>query len=1597
MDMDSRHTTCLKISVILLSTLLLVSAAHAIQTYSKRGYVLARGQILGQNDQPILVEVDDHGEELQEIGEVYDDLEGVFTMSAQTYESLVESYTLFKEANQSGIARGAVPLSVIKDGGESEYESYCRALPKVKVPAATPQASPTEKAIPCPPIISTSIRSILLRDPSTILDPELLGENGPILFQSPLDLREKPSSIGDTYKTVLLTPSGAIAKQAPGKGVYLNNVTFKWHYFQPDENEEQPLNLRFNEEVDERVLSPIAGAKVGQALVFNLFTQSGKHGEYRLSYYLPGCPCTTYDYQGLMVAEIPYKNFNPKSKGPGSFGTYAVSTQTYDFCNGMAVCPLYPSFVTNNVAGILATQATFTTPRSDLKVDAVILTGEGKIDVPIDATAYSTERATFDTEDPAMLHYDFDGDRKQDKAILYNDQYYVYLNDHEVEYDEQNPEKPINEDLKRQPDSLPDFEDRGLLESISLEDLEQTDIYVYRVSTGQLILERIGLKSEEYIPYNGGGADTTATDSANFYYKFLVRGPRFFNLVTGGLTDWWSKANVKLELFDTNKADFLRTGEQVQIVAINRPTGYVGSVTAPLKLNRENDRTTIDVPIDQLKLGPPNLKVRAERQTQTQLDLTKKEGDKYLIGSEGAGLKSDIYIKLTTEWFDEEGGPLPSDLPGYSALLANITGPNQLGSDSACGSKLNEIEIQPGVNPQLLKLKDGCDLQNQHYYLYVCGHNRDSSGRDQCFNFKGKGRPTNYVPIKVPLLDEIASRQQENIYRYAKQDGLLTAEQLKPENKPKPIYNWAYRPEMQFSVYELGTKSLKLSYKDEDEQVQEIDLEKIDQNKFNDILNNSSYFDLLFDLDGNPNDPLTPFGSSKELDFVFGENEKKATIGGSNSFVRFENLDHIVHLAPEDFFTIRLIQNNDTENVLWEWAFYSLLATVDNNRDGDIVTSSPENTIDDSTSEDRPYMFWVNNDYDVVSDKGSVKLDLTRCPTEAKPSEQKCEQWDEPASVISSNISSNNLSKIESERDLEDFAPLLVRLALEKSDDGKVKLPEGMTFSMKANNININLYRGAWEKGTDYLTDADVMENQVKPNIDVDGKEEPAYLFKLEHSDQEKFFSQEEIVSIFGTGNQAKLIFEGYKPSPATCQNQPGECYLELLLKRGNELVTSTKVFMQLYDVKNYYDHYSVGDGQAQNGPTLLATATNLHDSVSELYQKYNINIGLDEEFENEYIMFVHGWRMKYKERVSFGETAFKRLYWSGYKGEFGLFSWPTGWFDLPAYLYGPAQLPYVTGNFQNYGDSEALARQIGPKLTNLLVGLKEEKNVHIFAHSMGNVVVSEALRFSGGTSLVAHYVASQAAEVAGAYKPLQSLMKHRAPVANITFSSPEDAWRFYNLDNHLLDVEYEMPPNHYSYTIPALHGATSPDFEHQEATQEGWGAGYYAGIKQSAGRIVNFFNKKDAALLSWELNQLTKPDFLDGPTWEYDYSWDCLRGVACLVDPYPDTEKDDKVTDVYKKATNEILWNLQPALDANSADILGHIVPARTNALGQVSVSGAASEVAFNISLNKTSSAFNDANQGHSAQFYGNYILRKNYWKSLLSEFGFILDGNID
>jgi len=110
-----------------------------------------------------------------------------------------------------------------------------------------------------------------------------------------------------------------------------------------------------------------------------------------------------------------------------------------------------------------------------------------------------------------------------------------------------------------------------------------------------------------------------------------------------------------------------------------------------------------------------------------------------------------------------------------------------------------------------------------------------------------------------------------------------------------------------------------------------------------------------------------------------------------------------------------------------------------------------------------------------------------------------------------------------------------------------------------------------------------------------------------------------------------------------------------------------------------------------------------------------------------------------------YGETMFKRLWHSGYKGRFAVFTWPT-----------------FVGEF-TFNDSEYRAWKCGESLKQYVNSLPAGYARNLAAHSMGNIVAGEAVRL--GASL-RNYALLNAALPAMCYD-------HNAALEQWNFTTP--------------------------------------------------------------------------------------------------------------------------------------------------------------------------------------------------------------------------------
>jgi len=1608
--------------------LLAPTLAHSAVWYDrtpmfKYGAVYARSIVLNEAGNPTYVEYDKDGKEITSgiQVEITPDKRDYVVMSGAAFRATVAQYQQLHAQHPDG-----------------ELLTRAAYLSRNFV---TLDQTPIQKPNINPGTLHVYVRAanqLLINNPDQI-----------ILGQFPMDVT---LTIAANTQSLLLKPDGTLVEQSP------HNIGPRVGFYE-DFNEDNYFWGFNNRQPKDKIYGPLAGLNVEVGTAWQISGGTPKtdsEGRYTLSVARP--PCLGYEsFEVNVYLELYYQRFNPRGTGNRS---YQLRRIDYESCRGS----ILPSgggglgeSVGQNIAIIAGNSGGPYKPPKDFPIDLMVLSGRASIANDFKGVALASGPTQYNASDvdktrKTQQHYDFDGDGTADQTILGHlidvpianstateKQFSSNTAEHPCSPDPETGPTVCNKqgvylsssgktpgqdqpDLVRAADINANLTHQGLLSEIAPEDFKNTDIYVVRESNGQLIAERQGLPIDEMDAalewYEGNTQDLGVDQKLNrFFYTLLMRGQGegFYNEVTlnQSFNQWQAVGGVAKELHE-READHLRPGEKVKIIAINRATGYIGSITTTMQAAGSKTSSQISFPIDDIILRPPNLKIWAERNHTVQSGLTAGEKRDQLIGSEGAGLGDDTSIIIYTDWLDHDGTPLPAALAdfGYTGRLAKVTAPNQL--SAAGNAKLSQFAIKPGFQTQVIKLSEE-GFKREHLYVQVSG---EPSSRNPDFPFVSdkrpdfessglhegvlKYRPNTYVPVKVPLYDEDNSLLQEQAYQLAKLNNPnidLT--------KPEAIYQFVYRPEFQFSVFDLKLQQVQRKKGEATENLLTSTQPTISSG--DDMVN------LLYNLYSNENDPLDLFSGERELVFAFGEEEIQAKIG-ENQQISFQNIEHLASLDPEDFLSIRLYANNDTANILWEWAFFYMTITVDNNRNGLIEFNDsdiPEGDLTDQTSASNPFRFWVNNDYDVVKNRNKIELYWADCPN-VSVENKECELFDEDPS-LGSNIDSAHDQRIDNILDLEDFAPMALTISADRDLQGNVLLPSGYSMEISAKGLGINLFEGVWEQGIEYLTNNTVAIKQVN-----DIPESP-FLHKLQDGVPWKL-NQEDLNRLFKKGNQAKLIFEGTKESPDTCKTNSENCYLEVTIKEGQRVAFSNKAYINIFDMKNYYDHYSAGRGGNPGRVTVdeadldvalpdfvaeylgfensgggasfsgdvmnpgpVQSLENINTQSNHQYIEINNRVDSEKDQPRDYILLVHGWRMLYPERVSFAETAFKRLYWQGFKGRLGLFSWPTGYFDKAAYDYGADQLKWAALDPQNYGNSEVVARESQSALYNALTQINlikeptEFNTINIVAHSMGNVVVSEMLRQNNAGAIVDTYVASQAADSGSAYGIADALE---------IGVSVQSLWALYNDTNHapFTDeyIDRIMPPNLYQYnSIPSNRS-------YYPGVRDDWGAPYYTGINDGV-EIFNFYNIEDAALSGWKINQITKPDGTANTPLRPKYRH-ALQNVSCPAICSIDCSlcEDSVVADIFTHSVdfNSSPSNLDYSIQSELNTILAHTITSRSVALGAGRITGSSViPSGNNIDLGKNSlSGFGKSNYDHSAQFLSTYQRRYDYWRKLVT-----------
>lgn len=367
-------------------------------------------------------------------------------------------------------------------------------------------------------------------------------------------------------------------------------------------------------------------------------------------------------------------------------------------------------------------------------------------------------------------------------------------------------------------------------------------------------------------------------------------------------------------------------------------------------------------------------------------------------------------------------------------------------------------------------------------------------------------------------------------------------------------------------------------------------------------------------------------------------------------------------------------------------------------------------------------------------------------------------------------------------RDLEDFARLHIKV------DPVVANMDGVTYWLRFENIaNGLLYVNVFEavdETTDYVSKIDTATLQSQEeNLT------PEHVYNVDVQLDAKHIKK--------NGEVSPFLIEG-------CNAGAGD--LAFIVKKDGREICKGAVRLELHRMEYFYDIYSVSAVGEALGVQVNAAAA--HSQTAGYQPK-----------SNEKFLFVHGWNMEGWEKKRWAETAFKRLWWQGYQGSVALFDWPT----LHSFDFFS-----VTGDhsLHHFDDSEFRAWLSADALLGVIDMLNADENLRIMAHSMGNVVMGEALRkFDPHIPPLHTYIACKAA-LSSQYYDSTVAVNHpcRHQECDLTYPSTPDILGHY-------------------------HSATS------------YSDPYMANNCTHVRNMQNFYNAQDWALNLWNYNTLFKPD----------------------------------------------------------------------------------------------------------------------------------------
>jgi hypothetical protein len=600
------------------------------------------------------------------------------------------------------------------------------------------------------------------------------------------------------------------------------------------------------------------------------------------------------------------------------------------------------------------------------------------------------------------------------------------------------------------------------------------------------------------------------------------------------------------------------------------------------------------------------------------------------------------------------------------------------------------------------------------------------------------------------------------------------------------------------------------------------------------------------------------------------------------------------------------------------------------------VDGNRDTLIDFTSNHDQQLLFWFNNDREGFHD--------TDTSVES-----------EDPNITAADNTDNTIGQ---RRDLEDLAPLrlqvsplLVQNAFDTASGG-TPLAGQLRVTYRLNLVDpggsaLRLFYSNNNQAdvTRHVSNETVATGQATDNF-------------FRTAAGPSFANQLQLEQIAGGANS--FLFEAIGASYGSSFDATPTLQFETILEYGNGVITRKvqNVELDLRDIKQFYTRWDVNYGVNGGG-----TGTDLRTDLS--FQHYatpteatHTSQVMNQSFfsGDDTLVFVHGWNMTDELnndwKAAYAATMFKRLYWQGFRGEFVAFNWPTFADDE-----GPREWPVVgTGANITYNPSDLQAYRSANALREILANYRGEwptlEPVHLLAHSMGNIVVGEAMRQWAfdplvEDPLVTTYIAMEAAVSSGAY-------------GNNAANS-----------HYVLVWETRPITDFYRFWSHGRDGFADP----------GLGLiNYFQGVNFSWEHSVNMYNPSDFALSLWNQNNTTKSLYLQSPVWPYDYGFTEGDGENTNNDIF--TRFPDEGTPVNLTLT---LPNGRPGRDAY--EILAFYAQSASLPLGMQSVNY------FDTNVNFANSGLlggNDIRANHGYQFNHDAAETWTFYERIKTETGF-------